>query len=303
VTERECLGWRAGNLVGWLAAVGATTLDERLRLRWAGDDHVAALSAAGTDPLDVLAAAWPSPDDIADMPIAKTWRTHVPFGQNPSPESFAERAVAADAHPHGWTLTSVVTDIFRRNGALPTAPFNPGAPAGRTLHDRLVKAHDAADVHARTAGPEGSTGRIAASADGLLRVGGNGLGFTHARLGAPEAKAKAELRVDPVAETLAFFALALLPVGAEQRGRSRFSDPPGWRIRQRGWRERQGRAEFCWPAWRDPLDAPAIDALLGAWDPDRDWARWGVRAAWATLRYDPGGSASTIGFGAREWRA
>lgn len=294
-TEVVCRGLPASWINAWLAAVGATVLCPRLRLRWTDESTPrAALSAEETDPVEVLSAAWPTRAALAEYPIAERWGDSPPVRRKVSAESFAARVRAARSHPFAWTLSSTMTDLqVDKDGEVAHAPFDPAGPGPiKWLHHRLLKVH----------------GNVQPSTEGLMeslqgtapRVKDNGLGFDLTRL-ASQAD-KTGKWVEPVVEVLAFFGLALLPFrgnGTDERLRK------GARSSaiQRGWiRTGNGRGEryFGWPAWRHRLDSAGIDALLDLWTPDnRDWSSVAVHAAWRSVRYRPKATADpTRGFGA-----
>ena len=283
----DCPGLRADSVLAWLAAVGATVLDHRLRLHWTTDaTPLAVLSSDDVPPLDALVDAWPDSAELDDMPIAKRWRQADAIERKVSADSFRERARLAREHPHAWTLSSTMTDLsISDRGEVAHGPFDPSGPGTiKWLHHRLLKLH-------KTLEP--STDRLRDSLLGrAARVQDNGLGFDHARLGS--LADKTEKWTDPVVETLAFFGLALLPVrddGVDERLERR---PRRDRQRQRGWRlfDDNGTTarHFAWPAWHQPLNSAGIDALLDAWHPNRrgrraGWKLLGVHAAWRSVGY------------------
>ena len=295
MAEVVCPGWRASWVNAWLSAVGATVLDERIRLHWTSDaEPVAVLSCVEIDPTAALAESWPSKALLADLPIATAWRGHSKLKQHLSVCEFQKRVRSARGHEYPWTLSSIMTDLLVEEGKVTNAPFNRGAQRGVVLHERLTKVHELA----------GSPPRIHESVVGQLdRVDANGLGFDHTRIGSMADKSSP--RVEPIVEVLAFFVLALLPVRARSSG-----GLSGWRVSQRGWRSPVGGEEatgqrgtlneFHWPAWSQSLDRDGIDALLDAWGPGRRfmWPRLGVHAAWRTRQYRGTGSDATVGFGA-----
>ena len=303
-----CPGLPASWLNGWLAAVGATVLDDRLRLHWTtGGTPVASLSAEDADPVAILVASWPDRALLADLPIAESWEGAGRLRRKVSVEEFAARARAARGHEHAWTLSSTMTDLHvDEHGEVAHAPFDPAGPGTiKWLHHRLLKVHAQVDP---------TIERIRGSLEGRAgRVKDNGLGFDQTRLGS--GSDSTDKWIDPAVEVLVFFGLALLPVrgaGIDERlGRSSRARgiQRGWRMYAGKWPERR----FLWPAWCQPLDSAGIDALLDAWTPHSRglWPQTGVHAAWQTVRFRPRGSADTTrAFGAlrlggsprRPWR-
>lgn len=291
MTDFECPGLPADWINGWLAAVGVTVLDTRVRLRWsAHDTPVAVLSAADVDPIDAIVQSWPDAAVLLDMPIAKDWRqTNQPMERKVHVDVFRQRARMARQHPHSWTLSSTMTDLqVEKQGDVEHAPFDPSGPGTtKWLHDRLMGLHKLADL---------SAGRVQDSLTGrAVRAQHNGLGFDHSRLGSLADQTK--IWVDPVVEVLAFFGLAVLPMRASGVDK-RLAPRADGRSRQRGWRRGQSRGEearrFAWPAWTQPLDCHGIDALLDAWVPgDKSaWPLLGVRAGWRTVGFKPRGGQS-----------
>ena len=291
MSDFECPGLPADWINGWLAAVGVTVLDARIRLRWsAHDTPVAVLSAADVDPIDAIVQSWPDAAVLLDMPIAKDWRqTSQPMERKVHVDVFRQRAQMARQHPHSWTLSSTMTDLqVEKQGDVEHAPFDPSGPGTtKWLHDRLMGLHKMADLSAERV-QDSLTGRA-------VRAQHNGLGFDHSRLGSLADQTK--IWVDPVVEVLAFFGLAVLPMRASGVDK-RLALRADGRSRQRGWRRSQGRGEearrFAWPAWTQPLDCHGIDALLDAWVPGRKsaWPLLGVRAGWQTVGFKPRGGQS-----------
>ena len=297
MAEMICPGLPASWVNAWLAAVGATRLEPRLRLRWTWDSLPrAVLHAEDADPAGLLAAAWPSRGRLRKLPIADAWGDTPPLQRRVSVSDYAARVRAARSHTSSWTLSSTMTDLdVAASGEVAHAPFDPAGPGTiKWLHHRLVKVHGQIDPTAA---------RMAESLRGTAkRVKDNGLGFDITRL-ASQADKTAKW-VDPVIEVLAFFGLALLPVrgtgtdkGINKSARSS--------ARQRGWRRlalANGQTELCflWPAWNQPLDFDGIDALLDIWQwSDRSrWGSVGIHAGWRTVRYRKRAAGDTTrGFG------
>lgn len=294
-----CPGLPAGWINAWLAAVGATVLDSRIRLHWTGDGGtpVAVLSAEDVDPLDAVVASWPDAELLTDLPIAEHWRGTGRLGRKVPVANFVARAQTARSHPYSWTLSSTMTDLYvDEKGEVVHAPFDPPAPKGITLHHRLMKVHEQV---------EPSIERMRGSFEGrAVRVKANGLGFDHTRLGSQSDDTSPW--VDPVVEVLAFFGLAILPVRGGGIGR-RQSGASDARERQRGWlRTRtpgsKWERRFMWPAWCQPLDCAGIDALMDVWEPrSKDaWSRTGVHAGWQSVQFEPSGKDVTRAFGAEQ---
>ena len=284
MTDFECPGLPAYWVNAWLAAVGVTVLDPRIRLRWSSHNTpVAVLSASEVDPIDAVVESWPDASLLWDMPIARDWHQSKPMTRKVPAALFRERAKMARGHPRSWTLSSTVTDLQTdKQGDIAHGPFDPPAPKGSYLHDRLMRVHERVGL---------SAARVRDSLTGqAVREQNNGLGFDHTRLGSQADKT--EPWVDPLVEVLAFFGLSILPVrgdGVDER-LGRFA---AGKERQRGWRtgrvDRGAARHFTWPAWEQPLDAPGVDALMDVWNPDRksSWQRLRVHAGWQTIEYEP----------------
>ena len=287
----NCPGLRADSVLAWLAAVGATVLDHRLRLHWTTDaTPLAVLSSEDVAPLDALLDAWPDSASLNKMPIAREWGETETMTRHVQDESFRERAKMARGHGYAWTLSSTMTDLqVDKDGKVEHGPFDPPVPGGWTLHDRLLKLHKAlAKLHKALAKPlrEQLEDSLLGQAD---RVRGNGLGFDLARLG---SLADTDRRwIDPVTEALAFFGLSLFPVrgdGVDVRlGRRLKKD------RQRGWHpfgdSDKPTWRFVWPAWSQPLHSLGIDALLDSWRPariGREAKLLGIHSGWRSVEYE-----------------
>lgn len=286
MNEVTCLGLPGAWVNAWLAAVGATVLDPRLRLHWTTEDApVAVLSSPDLDPLQVLAESWPSDEDLGNLPIAADWHQAGRVERKVPVEAFQRRAKAARSDPRSWALSSTMTDLsIDRSGEVAHAPFDPPAPRGSRLHHRVLRVH-------KQVGQASATRLHASLLGRASRVKDNGLGFDQSRLGSLADDTDAW--VEPVVELLAFFGLAILPMrgkGADRRTRGNPDE------RQRGWRSPPHKNEerrFVWPAWQQPLDAAGIDALLDIWNPWRPptWRQVGVHAGWRSVRYSPRATA------------
>lgn len=278
-----CKGIPACWINGWLAAVGATVLDRRLRLHWTEGDNLAVLSAHGCDPVDALVESWPNEDLLNDLPIAETWQGAGVLQRQVSIDSFRHRVQVGRNHHHSWTLSSTLTDLsVDKDGKVSHAPFDPAGPGTvKWLHHRLCKIHK----HVKQPSAE----RIRTSLAGCAhRVQNNGLGFDQTRLGSL-ADDTARF-VDPVVEVMAFFGLALLPMRGDGTDDQLASRTAGNGGHQRGWRKLPGHQKgrrFHWPAWGQPLNADGIDALLDVWNPYQKsrWLSFGVHAAWRSAEY------------------
>jgi len=296
MTQITCPGFPASWINGWLAAVGATVLDARVRLHWTTDgEPVAVLSAVGVDPVEALAEAWPDKVMLAELPIAERWNSAGVLRRKISVDAFIARARAARGHRYCWTLSSTITDLcVDENGDVAHAPFDPAGPGTiKWLHHRLMKLHQRV---------EPSEASIRESLAGrAVRVNDNGLGFDQTRLGS--LSDATSMWIDPVVEELAFFGLAILPVRGDG-GDQQLDRRADATERQRGWRttaEGRGSRRFYWPAWRRPLDNAAIDALMDAWRPGRKstWAQVEVHSGWRSIQFERRSSADTTrGFGA-----
>lgn len=259
-------------LNGWLAALGITVLLDDARLCWTGDAAPHAVIEHDAPELAAhLAAALPAGVDLARRVIARAHPdTDQPFPRNVPLASYAQRAALARRRDD-WTLSSSVTDLGGDDGKGLAAhgPFDPPAPRGETLHDRVLRCRDALG--------DGVAEWVSDSLNGVgRRIKANGLGFDHRRLQA-SADAPATF-VDPVVELLAFYGLAFFPVrGTGQRGVAR-----GWTAGP------LTRGAFTWPVWRPSLDRWAIDALLDILASTPVRARLlGVTEAYATVPYAP----------------
>ena len=284
-----CPGLPAAWVNAWLAGIGATVLDRRIRLQWTTENEpLAVLSSDELDPLEALAASWPDAVFLRSLPLADDWNGAGDLKRKVTIDQFVARVRKARGHPCAWTLSSTMTDLsVAKDGGVAHAPFDPAGPGTtKWLHHRLLKIHE-------LIGPV-CADRLRDSLVGQAnRVKNYGLGFDATRLGSL-ADASTQW-VEPVVELLAFFGLAVFPVrgrGADRR-LTRQAAPDE---RQRGWRRAPGSNEprrFVWPAWQQPLDDVGVDALLDVWNPQRKnaWAPLGIHAAWQSVRYRPRGTA------------
>ena len=307
-TQRICYGLPAGWLTGWLAAVGATVIDRDLRLSWTDEETPIAVFTHrnAEDPAEVLSARWPRlKGRLDDMPGARDPSKNKNDPTEIGVKVFAARLEAARNHADAFSLTSSLTDLnWETKGQSDVAVYGPFEIAGtgpmKWLHHRCRKVYD------DTVGDYPT--RIAQLFNGVAeRVEGSGLGLDAGRIGAVRDSGEKPM-VDPVAETLAYFALALFPVRGDGK------QVKAIRGRQRGWGVGPfGDSVFIWPAWKQPLDRWGIDALLTAWhntwrrNRKGEWrtsqAKWdllGVHAGWETTSYRAKkGSDRTRGLGSR----
>ena len=168
-----CPGLPASWVNAWLAAVGATVLDPRIRLHWTVDGApVAVLSSVEIDPIEALVESWPDEALLRDLPVAQHWNGAGELRRKVPVKQFVARVKEARGHPFAWTLSSTMTDLsIDKNGEVAHAPFDPPVPRGFTLHDRLLTVHREAAL--------ASGGRLRDSLVGKAeRVAGNGLGFS-----------------------------------------------------------------------------------------------------------------------------
>ena len=280
--EVICQGLPAFWINGWLAAVGATVLDDRIRLHWTTSNHLAVLSAADCDPVAALVEAWPKQALLEDLPIAREWKGGV-LPLNVPVDSFRRRVQATRSHPYAWTLSSTLTDLsLKKDGVAAPAPFYPPMPGGVVLQERLL------NINRVTKQPIKKHIRNSLAGIGQ-REKVYGLGFDHTRLGSQSDET--DRWVDPIVEMMAFFGLALLPMRGDGVNDRLVSKASGHRGRQRGWRKPVGSREyscFHWPAWSQPLNCAGIDALLDLWNPKRRerWSLLGVHDAWRSTEYE-----------------
>jgi hypothetical protein len=252
--SRPAPGLPASWLNGWLAAVGTIVLVPDLRLSWTdGPAPVARFDLDAGDAATKIALALPTMEHLGRLAIARTRPDAREMSRKVTVEDFRDRVrlIHDGAVDHrDWSLEMSLTDLSDLDGdEVPHAPFDPSAPRGVTLHERLVTCRTWID----------DLGEPATVVDASLRgrgqrVQANGLGFDYRRT-ADSIHGDSKVHVDPVIETLAFFGLQLFPF--------RGSALPKQQPRQRGFAGRPSlRHAFRWPCWHEPLEIWAVDALL-----------------------------------------
>jgi hypothetical protein len=275
-------GLTADWLNGWLAAVGITLVEPRIRLSWTTDARpTAELHHPPGDIAAMIAQALPDRAEIAGLAIA---RSHPgadrSLDRNVSPAAFQSRAALARSNGDA-TLAASLTDLHTlRDGQLEHSPLDPPAPQGKTLWDRISACREQIP-------PDSEVTVRAALAGATRRVQLNGLGFDHRRFLSP-ADPVGDVWIDPVVELLASVGMTLLPARGD-----------GHRATFRGWTDRPQRdGAFTWPAWVEPLSAAGIDALLDAF-----WAGQPpttVSRRYASVAYRPRGAMDqTRGYASR----
>ena len=137
-----CPGLPAAWVNAWLAAIGTTVVDPRIRLHWTAEDSpVAALSSADLDPVEALVESWPNATFLRELPIAEQWNGAGEVKRKVSVDQFIVRSRAARGHPQAWTLSSTMTDLsIDANGKAAHAPFDPAGPGTtKWLHHRVLE--------------------------------------------------------------------------------------------------------------------------------------------------------------------
>lgn len=273
-------GLTADWLNAWLAAIGITVLLPDVTLHWTDDPLPVAVFdvTGGTKLAGAVWAALPGDAQLRKLAIARQVEGYPEFPRKVDENAYRARASLARGTAD-FSLAISVTDLtakFDPDG-LRHAPFDPPAPKGETLWNRLVKCR--AELH--KLGPSAVEDTLAGRGH---RVEANGLGFDARRLVAGVHPA-AKKSVDPVVECLAFFGLSLFPLRGDGRD-----------VKQRGWiRESNKTRSFVWPAWKDSLDRWAIDALIDqvpASLGDKGIAtRWGINDWFRSVPYAPMGSS------------
>lgn len=254
---------------GWLAAIGVALLLPEVRLHWSDHPIPRAVFDIPQPLLPALAQAFPTRDEVAALSSARTLPgidSELP--RKVTPAQFATRSnVARRTGDAG--LSSTVTDLHAvENEGCDHSPFDPPAPKGLTIWQRLASCRSAVE-------PTEAVMHTSLTGAGI-RVKSNGLGFDHRRLFSA-SDPNGDKWVDPVIEVLAFCGLTMLPIRGD-----------GVRSYARGWTGRPTIAgSFRWPIWEVPLNAPAIDALL-----DQYWSGgWHPRSAFETVPYHNRGAS------------
>ena len=312
MNEIECPGLPADWLNSWLASIGLLVLEPRLRLRWTPDATPIAVLSADNEPdtLSLTVQSWPQLDRLSAMPIARHIEGLRDMKRTVLLDVFRERAEFARGHTDSWSLSSSITDLFvdspdvKASHADRTkhADLDPEAPRGTTLHDRLMKCfkevRSPSDAIPATLGGHGT------------RTTANGLGFDASRIsGLADSSDK---MVDPVIEVLVFFGLRMLPMRGDGIEVRKSGTKTRFAARQRCWHldttQRPLGQRMAWPAWRQSLDYPGVDALLDQWSrlieqsargrrmSPAEISRLGVHAAWKTRRYIKRDNERTVGF-------
>ena len=285
MNDHECPGLLAEKLDQWLAAVGATFLAENIRLSWSDDTSPCAVLHGGdSPPVIALHDAWPTPEAFAKIPIVD-WNLHE--AQDVPLTRYGDMTRSGIGQRDSWALAAAVTDLApntRQRACAARGPLNPGFP-GRSSPQK--------SIHSMLVEPT-SRGSIAGALNGtLLGDKGDGLGLDPDRFQDSQGRGTGVSTVYPV-QVMAFYGLTLFPL--------RGGDPDRGRGRQRGWITRQRQEPvFRWPAWRQPLDWHAIDALLDAWNPTRTpiSRSLGTTGAWETVRINRPGQNPAHSYASR----
>ena len=284
--QQECPGLLASVPHQWLAAIGATVLNEHLRLSWTDEPNpCATLHSPHQPPVELLHSAWPSEDDFAQLPIVE-WNLN---NQQDIPlADFRRMTTASLADDDAWMLAAAATDLApgKRSHCAARGPLNPGTQGSSSPQEQILKMLSC------------TAKDIADALDGVLPAKNlGGLCLDPRRFVDPQGKMKGVRTVYPI-EVLAYYGLALFPLrgdGIIDKGAPR----------QRGWVSTpRGEPRLKWPAWRQPLDRWAIDALLDAWNPERPTsaATHGITSAWESVRITHPGKIRTYGYSSRPLR-
>jgi len=275
-------GLSGGWLNGWLAALGVAALLPDVLLSWSRDPvPCATFHHGGGPPLaERIAEALPDEAALHESVLASLPR-------RVALEAFqgaAERSRKREDSSIARSVSDLVSGKSFRGDDLPHGGFDPPAPKGTTLVDRVIKCRQLLEPNPAQ--------RIRATLQGTaVRERANGLGFDIRRIPSG-VQPDADVRVDPAVECLCFVALEVFPVRGDGR-----------RVLQRGWRDRETRrGAFAWPVWTEPLDIWAIDALLDHFFASPGEATepgLGVHGVYGTVPFKPTGSSDTTrGYGA-----
>ena len=256
-TSYEAYGLTADWLNGWLAAIGATVLVPKLRLRWSQSPTLIAIFEH--DDIDdipkAISDSLPSPESLELSPISKeSSECKFSFGRQVTLEVYQERAVIERKIKSGY-LAASVSDLDKdaEKGSLIHGLFDVSGPGTiGTLWERAYAC-------AKEIPADDRERYVRDSLDGHGQlVNRTGLGFDPRRL-PTSVHSKSDLKVDPVIELLAFSALEIFPTRGD-----------GKEILQRRWTSTTAaRGVFRWEAWKPPLDRWAIDAFLDLRELDR----------------------------------
>jgi hypothetical protein len=283
MTAHPAPGLSANWLNAWLATLGIAVLVPDAKAAWTADPLPRAVIHHDCAPSELAATVarhLPTLEEIARYSIARNLPELTEYPRNPTIESFQQRAHHARRHGD-FTLAATTTDLAAGpKDPLAHSPFNPPAPKGLTIHERLTSCRDQIG--------DDPTGLVARTLEGTARrIKTNGLGFDYTRIQIATDPA-GDKWVDPVIEFLAFYGLGLLPT----RGN-------GHKVTHRGWTNAPSKpGAFTWPVWTPPLSAAAIDGLL-----DRHWsaADPATRTAYESVPYKPvGDNDQTRGYGSRQ---
>jgi hypothetical protein len=263
-------GLPADWLNGWLAAVGVAALLHDVRLSWSDDAAPVARFHHCEDTPLARRIAMAMPDEVAlrGLVLASLSRkvTLRDF------QAAAERSRSLADASLSFSVTDLIADRRIERVDL-HGPFDPPAPQGKTLLDRVLdcRRRVEADLDRRIDDTLAGTG---------IREKANGLGFDIRRIPSG-VQPDASVMVDPVVECLCFAALPLFPLRGNGSARL-----------QRGWTGRAGqRGAFRWPVWSEPLNVWAIDALLDRFYAGGDTRLLGVTGAFATVPFQRKGSS------------
>lgn len=238
----------AGWLNAWLGAIGALRLLPEARLGWAGrGTPQACFTGLDIDLATALAQTLPNTESIDRLVIARHRPGLAELARKVPRIVYQERARLARSLPADGSLSGTQTDLVKGDET-GHGPFDPVMPKGLTIAERLRTCRE------RLPTSEGAlAGAIAASLAGRgARTQANGLGFDVTRAAAG-VYGNSDVMVDPVVECLAFEGIQLFPVRGDG----------GVAPLQRGFVTKPSRRRALqWPAWSQPLDLWAFDALF-----------------------------------------